>query len=117
MPDRAVRRAASARRRGQADGRNPARRARRNRRGTQAGPGGSGGNDPVLASRSVAVRYRAGRGDARQGEPTGHRPDVALPVRLVANARMYAINARVEARWRELFAWIAETSGVSLDVV
>lgn len=38
-------------------------------------------------------------------------------MRLVANARMYAVSARVEARWRELFAWIAVRSGISLDLV
>jgi ABC-type phosphate/phosphonate transport system substrate-binding protein len=38
-------------------------------------------------------------------------------MRLIANARMYAVNAAVEARWRELFSWIAERSGVSLEVV
>jgi ABC-type phosphate/phosphonate transport system substrate-binding protein len=30
---------------------------------------------------------------------------------------MYAVNAQVEARWRELFAWIAETSSVSLEFI
>jgi len=33
---------------------------------------------------------------------------------LIANARMYAVNAAVEARWREIFSWVAERSGVPL---
>src|SRR6266487_4199922 len=36
---------------------------------------------------------------------------------LVANARMYAINARAEARWRELFAWIAKRAEIPLEVI
>ena len=36
---------------------------------------------------------------------------------LVANARMYAVNAVVDARWRELFAWIAGRAGVALEVI
>jgi ABC-type phosphate/phosphonate transport system substrate-binding protein len=36
---------------------------------------------------------------------------------LVANARMYAVNAAVEAHWRELFAWIAIRTGIQLDLV
>jgi ABC-type phosphate/phosphonate transport system substrate-binding protein len=36
---------------------------------------------------------------------------------LIANARMYAVNGAVEARWRELFSWIAARSGVPLEVV
>jgi ABC-type phosphate/phosphonate transport system substrate-binding protein len=38
-------------------------------------------------------------------------------VKLVANARMYAINAAVEARWRELFAWVARRAEIPLDVI
>jgi ABC-type phosphate/phosphonate transport system substrate-binding protein len=38
-------------------------------------------------------------------------------VTLVANARMYAVNAEAGERWRELFAWIARRAGVALDVV
>jgi len=38
-------------------------------------------------------------------------------VTLVANARMYAIDAAVGARWRELFQWIAARADVALDVV
>lgn len=38
-------------------------------------------------------------------------------MRLIANARMYAVNASVEARWRELFSWIGERSGVPLEVI
>ena len=36
---------------------------------------------------------------------------------LIANARMYAVNTAVEERWRELFSWIAQRSGVPLAVV
>ena len=35
----------------------------------------------------------------------------------VANARMYAVNAAVEARWRELFAWISKRAGIPLDII
>ena len=35
----------------------------------------------------------------------------------VANARMYAVNAAVEARWRELFAWISTRAGIPLDII
>jgi ABC-type phosphate/phosphonate transport system substrate-binding protein len=38
-------------------------------------------------------------------------------VKLVANARMYAVDAAVEARWSELFAWIAERAGIPLEVI
>jgi ABC-type phosphate/phosphonate transport system substrate-binding protein len=38
-------------------------------------------------------------------------------VKLVANARMYAVNAAVEARWRELFAWIAKRAQVPLEAI
>src|ERR1043166_874829 len=33
---------------------------------------------------------------------------------LVANARMYAVTPAVAAAWRDLFAWVARTSGVPL---
>jgi ABC-type phosphate/phosphonate transport system substrate-binding protein len=36
---------------------------------------------------------------------------------LIANARMYAVNAEVEARWREVFGWIAKRAGIALEVV
>ena len=36
---------------------------------------------------------------------------------LVANARMYAVNADVDARWRELFAWVATRADVPLEIV
>ncbi len=36
---------------------------------------------------------------------------------LVANARMYVVNAAVGARWRELFEWIAARADVALDIV
>jgi ABC-type phosphate/phosphonate transport system substrate-binding protein len=35
-------------------------------------------------------------------------------MRLVANARMYAVTPRAGAAWRELFAWVAKTSGIAL---
>ena len=38
-------------------------------------------------------------------------------MRLVVNARMYAVNAAVEAHWRELFAWIAIRTAMPLDLV
>jgi ABC-type phosphate/phosphonate transport system substrate-binding protein len=36
-------------------------------------------------------------------------------MRLVANARMYAVTPAVKAAWQELFAWVARASGVALD--
>ena len=48
------------------------------RRRPQAGPRARRRDDPALASRAVAVRHRARRGDARQGEAHGHRPAPAL---------------------------------------
>lgn len=33
---------------------------------------------------------------------------------LIANARMYAVTPAVKAAWQDLFAWVAETSGVPL---
>jgi len=41
----------------------------------------------------------------------------ASALALVANARMYAVNHRVESLWRDLFEGIAVTSGVELLVV
>ena len=38
-------------------------------------------------------------------------------MKLIANARMYAVNAAVEARWREIFGWIAQRSEVPLEVI
>ena len=38
-------------------------------------------------------------------------------MRLVANARMYAVDAEVEARWHQLFAWIAERSRIALELI
>jgi ABC-type phosphate/phosphonate transport system substrate-binding protein len=38
-------------------------------------------------------------------------------LKLIANARMYAVNAAVEARWREIFGWIAQRSEVPLEVI
>ena len=43
--------------------------------------------------------------------------DAGRPLPLIANARMYAIDARVAALWERLFAWIAEEAEVRLDVV
>jgi ABC-type phosphate/phosphonate transport system substrate-binding protein len=39
------------------------------------------------------------------------------PLRLVANARMYAIDARVEALWMRLFEWLAADAAVDLRVI
>jgi ABC-type phosphate/phosphonate transport system substrate-binding protein len=36
-------------------------------------------------------------------------------MRLVANARMYAVTPAVKAAWQELFAWVARSAGVPLD--
>jgi ABC-type phosphate/phosphonate transport system substrate-binding protein len=36
---------------------------------------------------------------------------------LVANARMYAVNATVDALWRRLLAWIATRAGMPLEVI
>ena len=35
---------------------------------------------------------------------------------LVANARLYALNAEVDARWCELFAWVATRADVPLEI-
>ena len=37
--------------------------------------------------------------------------------RLIANARMYAINDAVAAAWRRLFEWIARETNVTLDML
>ena len=79
------------------DRRRPQARARERRR-----------DDPVLASRPVAVRHRARQGDAGQGAAARHRPEAALSMTadgqhsaaFVANARtMYAVDERVAALW------------------
>lgn len=36
---------------------------------------------------------------------------------LVANARMYAVEATTTRRWRELFQWIAGCAGIDLEVI
>jgi ABC-type phosphate/phosphonate transport system substrate-binding protein len=36
-------------------------------------------------------------------------------MRLVANARMYAVTPAVKAAWQELFAWVARAAGAPLD--
>ena len=36
---------------------------------------------------------------------------------MIANARMYAVNAHVAALWERLFAWISTRAGVTLDVI
>jgi ABC-type phosphate/phosphonate transport system substrate-binding protein len=38
-------------------------------------------------------------------------------MRHVANARMYSVNPQVAAAWRELFGWLAQASGVDLDIL
>src|SRR5438477_4750750 len=38
-------------------------------------------------------------------------------MRLIANARMYAVAPAAKAAWQDLFAWIAKTSGVPLTYV
>ena len=38
-------------------------------------------------------------------------------MKLIANARMYAVNAAVGACWREIFGWIAKRAAVPLDVI
>jgi ABC-type phosphate/phosphonate transport system substrate-binding protein len=38
-------------------------------------------------------------------------------MRLVANARMYSVNPPAAAAWKELFGWLAYTSGVELEIV
>ncbi len=65
MPFGALRRA---RRRGQAARGQPARRAGADRRRPEAGPGARRRDEPVLASRPVALRHRARLRAARQGE-------------------------------------------------
>src|SRR6476659_3725608 len=125
MQDRPVRRIASACGRGQARRARTARGARRHRRRKKDRPRARRRDDPVLAPRTVAVRHRARRGDARQGCAPRHRPDASLSMTAaapplaapVANARMYAVDAHVAALWKQLFAWVAEQAGVDLDVI
>jgi ABC-type phosphate/phosphonate transport system substrate-binding protein len=38
-------------------------------------------------------------------------------MRYVANARMYSVNPRAAAAWKELFGWLACESGVDLDIL
>jgi ABC-type phosphate/phosphonate transport system substrate-binding protein len=35
----------------------------------------------------------------------------------VANARMYSVNPPAAAAWKQLFAWVAERSGVPLEAI
>jgi len=35
----------------------------------------------------------------------------------VANARMYSVNPQAAAAWKELFGWLAQASGVDLDIL
>src|SRR5205807_3582381 len=62
----------------------------------------------VLASRSFALRHRARRGDAREGEATRHRPDLALSLSTVpiVNARMYSVAPTAAANWRTVLSWV-----------
>ena len=36
---------------------------------------------------------------------------------MIANARMYAVNARAAAAWRALLAWVAERASISWDII
>jgi ABC-type phosphate/phosphonate transport system substrate-binding protein len=38
-------------------------------------------------------------------------------MRLVANARMYAVTPAVKAAWQDLFAWVSRTAGVPLNYI
>jgi ABC-type phosphate/phosphonate transport system substrate-binding protein len=40
-----------------------------------------------------------------------------MPAALIANARMYSVAPGAIAAWKQLFAWLQQTSGVSLDVI
>ena len=77
--------------------------------------------NPVLAPRAVAVGHRARRRDARQSERAGHRPAAAIRIAatcrrrvamLIANARMYSVNAQAATAWRTLLEWVIERAGV-----
>ncbi|HKP67300.1 MAG TPA: PhnD/SsuA/transferrin family substrate-binding protein [Casimicrobiaceae bacterium] len=43
--------------------------------------------------------------------------DARQPATLVANARMYAVDAHVAAWWKHLFAWIASQANVELTTI
>ena len=71
----------------------------------QAGPRERRRDDPVLASRPVALRHRARRGDARQGRSasasasgcaSAERHVERMPI---VNARMYSVTAECKADW------------------
>src|SRR5262245_22606300 len=42
---------------------------------------------------------------------------MSIPAALIANARMYSVARGAIAAWKRLFAWLQQTSGVSLAVI
>ncbi|WP_426435394.1 phosphate/phosphite/phosphonate ABC transporter substrate-binding protein [Bradyrhizobium genosp. P] len=38
-------------------------------------------------------------------------------MRYVANARMYSVNPQAAAAWKELFGWLAQASGIDLEIL
>lgn len=38
-------------------------------------------------------------------------------MRYIANARMYSVNPQAAAAWKELFGWLAQASGVDLEIL
>lgn len=40
-----------------------------------------------------------------------------MPAARIANARMYSVAPGAIAAWKQLFAWLQQTSGISLDVI
>src|SRR4029077_13363246 len=100
----AVRRAAPPCRRGPAARGQSPRGTGADRCGKEGRPRARRRDEPLLASRTVAVRYRARLRDARQGAHAGPRPDAALPVNAIACTRMYDVTPEVRGHWHALIA-------------
>ncbi|SPD42808.1 protein of unknown function [Cupriavidus taiwanensis] len=112
MQGRHVRLAARACRSGQAVGTDALRRTGRDRRRPQAGSPERRRDQPVLAPRPVAERHRPGTRPAGEGRRV--RPGPEAGVRMIANARMYAVAPQAEAAWRALLACVSVRAGVAL---
>ena len=93
--------------------------------GRKPGPRARRRDDAVLAPRPVAVRHRArvtrccrrrsgwaSASACAMREPTNVAMLIAETM-LIANARMYAVNAAVAAAWRTLLEWVIARAGVA----
>lgn len=79
-------------------------------------------NNPVLASRHLALKHRAWACDAREGRaprpwsaPSFRVGDSA--VRYVANAPIYSVNPPTRAGWADFFAFVSRASGANLQII